>query len=254
MIVLKNISKQYSSKDRKYIGRYFMRNILNDFKELIAGNRPDNGLKVLRDITATINKGEHVGLVGRNKAGKSTLLQLISGISSPDGGNMRVEGRIIPVFGQGNISTPDMTGREYIRFYATALGFTKREIKELEQKIIDFSEITQIETPVKFYSTGTRTRLSLSITLLLPADIYILDEVFYGSDVFFKEKISNRIHEIQSDPSVTTIMVSHHEDILRNFCNRLLLLDEGVIARDGNLDDVLEVYYHKYQISSEANA
>ncbi len=254
MIVLKNITKQYSSKDKKYIGMYFLRNIMSDIKELIAGNRPNNGLKVLKDITVTINKGEHVGLIGRNRAGKSTLLQLMSGISSPDGGTMCIEGKIIPVFGQGNISTPDMTGREYIRFYATALGFLKDEIRPLEQKIIDFSEITQIDTPVKFYSTGTRTRLSLSITLLLPADIYILDEVFYGSDVFFKEKISSRIHQIQSNPSVTTIMVSHHEDILKNFCDRLLLLDEGIIAKDGKVNDVLEAYYNKYQVSSEANA
>lgn len=254
MIVLNNIGKQFSSKDRKYIGRYFLRNVLNDFIGILSGNRNDKRLKVLRDISFTVNKGEHVGLVGRNKAGKSTLLQLISGISAPDSGTMRVEGSIIPVFGQGSVSTPEMTGREYIHFYALALGYSKKVIAELEQKIIDFSEITQIDTPVKFYSTGTRTRLSLATTLLLPADIYILDEVFYGSDVFFKDKISTRILEIQSNPSVTTIMVSHHEDILRKFCNRLLLIDEGTIAKDGGVNDVLETYYNKYHVSSEANA
>jgi len=246
MIVLNNISKQFSSKDRKYIGRYFLRNVLSDLVGMLSGNRKDKGLKVLKDISFTINRGEHVGLVGKNKAGKSTLLQIISGISAPDSGTMRVEGDIIPVFGQGSVSTPEMTGREYIQFYAMALGYSKKVIADLEQKIIDFSEITQVDTPVKFYSTGTRTRLSLSITLLLPADIYILDEVFYGSDVFFKEKIAAHLLSIQQNPNITTIMVSHHEDILKTFCQRLILIEEGSVLADGSVEHVLPIYNSRH--------
>lgn len=245
MIQLKDIKKRYSSKEKKYIGKYFLRNLFADLKSLF-NVKDDDRFNVLKGISFKIEKGEHVGIVGRNKAGKSTLLQLISGISAPTGGSLRVEGNIIPVFGQGNISTPDMTGREYLRFYASALGASKKQIASLEQSIIDFSEITQIDTPVKFYSTGTRTRLSLSTTLLLPADIYILDEVFYGSDVFFKDKIAAHLNHIQQNPGITTIMVSHHEEILRTFCQRLILIEEGKVVADGNVDEVMAIYNSRH--------
>lgn len=243
MIVLKNITKQYTSKEKKYIGRYFLRNmgyaVFSWFKKK---PKADLSHYVLKGIDLEIKKGEHVAIVGRNKAGKSTLLQLVSGISEPSSGSLTVKGRIIPVFGQGNISTPDLTGREYITLYAAALGTSKKDIARYEQAIIDFSEIKDIDTPVKFYSTGTRTRLSLSITLLLPADIYILDEVFYGSDVFFKDKIAERIQQIQSDPEKILVMVSHHEDILKKFCTRAILLENGIITMDDAPGKVLEVY------------
>ncbi len=245
MIELKDIKKRYSSKEKKYIGKYFLRNLFADLKSLFNG-KDDDRFNVLKGISFRIEKGEHVGIVGRNKAGKSTLLQLISGISAPTGGSLRVEGNIIPVFGQGNISTPDMTGCEYLRFYASALGASKKQIASLEQSIIDFSEITQIDTPVKFYSTGTRTRLSLSTTLLLPADIYILDEVFYGSDVFFKDKIAAHLNHIQQNPGITTIMVSHHEEILRTFCQRLILIEEGKVIADGSVDEVMAIYNSRH--------
>jgi ABC-type polysaccharide/polyol phosphate transport system ATPase subunit len=253
VIILKDIKKRYSSKEQKYIGKYFLRNIMADVRSLFNG-KEDDKYNVLKGISLEINKGEHVGIIGRNKAGKSTLLQLISGISAPTGGSLMVEGNIIPVFGQGNISTPDMTGREYLRFYAAALGASKKQIASLEQSIIDFSEITQIDTPVKFYSTGTRTRLSLATTLLLPADIYILDEVFYGSDVFFKEKIAAHLNYIQQHPSITTIMVSHHEEILKKFCQRLILIEEGRLIADGGVDDVLAIYNSRHIPTPESIA
>jgi lipopolysaccharide transport system ATP-binding protein len=243
MIVLKNIKKRFSSKEKKYIGRYFLRNIGSSILKGLKKESADDGhIYVLRDITLNIAPGEHVGIVGKNKAGKSTLLQLISGITEPSSGELRVEGKIIPVFGQGAISTPDLTGREYINLYAVALGTSKADIEMLEQNIIDFSGIKEIDTPVKFYSTGSRTRLSLAVTLLLPADIYILDEVFYGSDIFFKEKTAARLQEIQSDPNKTVIMVSHHEEILRTFCKRIILLQDGKIVMDDTTDKVLDVY------------
>lgn len=245
MIELKDIKKRYASKDKRYIGKYLLRNILADIQSLL-NDKDDDKLNVLKGISFKIEKGEHVGIIGRNKAGKSTLLQLMSGISAPTGGYMRIEGSIIPVFGQGNISTPDMTGREYLRFYASALGASKKQIASLEQSIIDFSEVTQIDTPVKFYSTGTRTRLSLATTLFLPADIYILDEVFYGSDIFFKDKIAAHLSAIQQNPTTTTIMVSHHEEILRTFCQRLILIEDGKVLVDGNVDDVLAIYNNRH--------
>lgn len=243
MIVLKNIKKTFSAKEKKYIGRYFLRNMGHSIlKALRKETADDDHIYVLKDITFNIAPGEHVGIVGKNKAGKSTLLQLISGISEPSSGELSVKGKIIPVFGQGSISTPDLTGREYINLYAVALGTSKADIEMLEQNIIDFSEIKEIDTPVKFYSTGSRTRLSLAVTLLLPADIYILDEVFYGSDIFFKEKTAARLQAIQSDPNKTVIIVSHHEDILRKFCKRLILLQDGKVVMDDATDKVLDVY------------
>lgn len=242
MIVLNNVSKQYRLKGKKNISRFFIVRMLRD---ALKGNKNDKTQEwfwALKDITLTINKGEQVGLVGKNKAGKTTLLQLISGVTTPTEGSLSVDGNLIPVFAQGTVLTPDQTGREYIYLHAAALGYNKKQVDAIADKIIAFSEIDNIDGLVKFYSTGTRTRLSLSITLHLPGDIYIFDEVFYGSDIFFKEKVIAHFKEMLNHPDKTMVLVSHNEDIIRTFCKRLILLENGRIVADGNTDEILAHY------------
>jgi lipopolysaccharide transport system ATP-binding protein len=196
----------------------------------------------VNDVSLTIKPGEQVGLVGKNKAGKTTLLQMISGVTEPTSGRLRVNGTVIPVFSQGTVLSPDQTGREYIYLHAATLGYPKKMVDTVLDDIIAFSEIETIDGMVKFYSTGTRTRLSLSIVLHLPADIYIFDEVFYGSDIFFKEKVINRFKELLSAPDKIMVLVSHNEDIIRTFCNRLVLLENGRVVTDGPTEEVLAHY------------
>lgn len=240
MIVLEHVSKRFKSKEKKYIGKYVLRSLFIKMVALLKRERIETGYDtILKDISITIKPGEHVGVLGRNKAGKTTLLQLLSGITEPSSGKLRVEGDIIQVFAQGDI-LGDLTGREYIYLHGTALGKSKHIVAEHEEQIIAFSEIQTIDTPVKFYSTGMRTRLAISVALHLPADIYVLDEVFSGSDIFFKEKVIRYLQQILTGK--TLIIVSHHEDIIRSFCKRLILLENGLIKMDGPIDEVMPVY------------
>lgn len=241
MIELENVSKRFKSKEKKYIGKYMLRSLMQKLVSMLVKSQDERGYDtVLKNISFTIEEGEHLGFVGRNKAGKTTLLQVICGITEPSSGRLQISGDIIPVFAQGNILGPDLTGREYIYLHGTALGKSKKLIAQHIERIIAFSEIDIIDTPVKFYSTGMRTRLALSVALHLPADIYVLDEVFSGSDIFFKEKVIIYLKEILKDK--TLILVSHHEDIIRTFCKRLILIENGRVKMDDVLEKVLSVY------------
>ncbi|MBS1774500.1 MAG: ABC transporter ATP-binding protein [Bacteroidetes bacterium] len=241
MIKLENITKQYKIKGKKYLGRFFVTSLLQTIKTK-SSKVSHNNFLALDNISLTINKGEHVGLIGKNKAGKTTLLQIICGITEPNKGRYQITGTIMPAFAQGSVITPDLTGREYIYLHAAALGFSKKDIDTRIDDIIKFSEINTIDTLVKFYSTGMRTRLTLSVTLMLPADIYVFDEVFYGSDTFFKEKAITKLQQILSNPEKTLILVSHNEDIIHSFCKRMILLEHGKVIMDGSLDTVLNYY------------
>ncbi|MBL7683220.1 MAG: ABC transporter ATP-binding protein [Flavipsychrobacter sp.] len=242
MIELKNITKSYSNKDKKYIGKYFLRNLFGSLKSLFSKNSHDADKLILKGISFRINDGERVAIVGKNKAGKTTLLQLITGISDPSSGSLLVKGKIIPIFAQAHLLGPDPTGREYIFLHGAALGIPIKQIQKRVEEIITFSEITTIDTPVKFYSTGMRSRLALSVALHLPADIIVLDEVFSGSDVFFKDKVINFMQQRFANENITLVMISHNENIIKALCNRALLLEDGKITKDGTPDDILHEY------------
>ncbi len=241
MLLLKGISKKFKSKQKKSIGKYFLRNGLDNLLVLLGRKEKKQIVPVLNNINLHIAAGEHIGLIGKNKSGKTTLLQIICGITEPTAGTASIEGKIVALFAQGAIFAPDLTGREYIYLHATALGVSKKFVDQHVEQIIEFSEINIIDTPVKFYSTGMRTRLCLSITLFLPADIFVLDEIFSGADVFFKEKVMNYLDEMMVSDK-TFIFVSHNEDIISRFCDRSILLDKGQIAMDGKTPEVLKHY------------
>ena len=214
----------------------------------ITRSQKDNqdNYEVLKDISFNIANGERVGIIGKNKAGKTTLLQILTGITEPSSGELRVEGNIIPIFAQAHLLGPDPTGREYIYLHGAALGISKKEVTRHIEEIIDFSEITTIDTPVKFYSTGMRSRLALSVALHLPADIIVLDEVFSGSDIFFKEKVVAYLMNKLANSNITLVMISHNEQTLRSLCNRGILIDNGLVLKDGNINEVLDFYNHYY--------
>ncbi len=245
MIFLERISKKYRLRERKYDNRLLSKKILYNVMTGFNKTGHDTGndsFFAVHDIDLRINSGERVGLLGKNKAGKTTLLQIISGITEPGSGKLRVEGKILPIFAQGTVITPDLTGREYIYLHGSALGFSKRQIEYHMDDIISFTEIDKIDSLVKFYSTGMRTRLSLSIAMHLPADIYIFDEVFDGSDIFFKEKVARHLEKMLKDANKTLLIVSHSEEVIKRFCDRLLFLENGKIIMDGTMQEVLDYY------------
>lgn len=242
MIILENISKKYKQKGLKSVSRFLVVQTLRSLLSPRTVKQSNEYFNALDGISMQIKPGEHIGILGKNKAGKTTLMQIVSGISEPTSGYLKVEGKVIPIFAQGSVITPDQTGREYIYLHATALGYTKKEIDAVVDEVIAFSDIDNIDSLIRTYSTGMRTRLSLSLVLHLPADIYIFDEAFYGSDVFFKDKVIDRFKEILNNPTKTMILVSHNEDIIHTFCNRLLILDNGKIVADGDVDTIFAQY------------
>lgn len=196
----------------------------------------------LKNISLEINPGERVGIIGRNGAGKSTLLKALCGIYHPSSGYVEVSGRIAPLLEIGAGFHPEYTGRENIYLNGSILGLKKKQIRTIENKVIQFAEVEEfIDTPVKYYSTGMYMRLAFSLATATDPDILVLDEVFAGGDISFIEKAKNRMHEM-IDKAEIMIMVSHDHRLLRSLCNRVVWIDHGRVVADGAPECIVDRY------------
>lgn len=194
-----------------------------------------------KDISFGIQDGERVGIIGRNGAGKSTLLKILSGVYKPTIGSVLVNGTVAPLLEVGAAFNQECTGRENIYFNGAVLGYTKKAIKEIEQEIIDVSEVGEyIDTPVKYYSTGMYMKLGFSLATSVHPDILILDELFAGGDASFVEKAKTRMRNMIDRASVL-ILVSHDHNLLRDLCTRFIWIDNGKLLMDGGME-VLNEY------------
>lgn len=195
----------------------------------------------LREVSFAVENGERLGIVGRNGAGKSTLLKTLCRIYKPTAGKITVNGRIAPLLEIGAGFHPEFTGRENIYFNGTILGYSKEQIRAIEEEVIDFAELKEfIDTPVKYYSTGMYMRLAFSLATAVHPDILVLDELFAGGDAEFVKRGKERMYRMIDRASVM-ILVSHDESLLRSLCSRFIWLDHGQIAADGNVS-VLDSY------------
>ncbi len=182
-----------------------------------------------------------MGIVGRNGAGKSTLLKTICRIYEPSSGKVRVHGRIAPLLEIGAGFHPEFTVRENIYFNGTILGYSKEQLRAIEQEIIEFAELQEfIDTPVKYYSTGMYMRLAFSLATTVHPDILVLDELFAGGDAAFVKRGRERMYNMIDRASVM-ILVSHDQSLLRSLCERFIWLDHGKIVADGDVS-VLDQY------------
>ncbi|MEW5893875.1 MAG: ABC transporter ATP-binding protein [Pseudomonadota bacterium] len=195
----------------------------------------------LQNLSFSISDGERVGIVGRNGAGKSTLLKTICRIYEPSSGRVSVHGRIAPLLEIGAGFHPEFTGRENIYFNGTILGYSKEQLRAIEQEIIGFAELEEfIDTPVKYYSTGMYMRLAFSLATTVHPDILVLDELFAGGDAAFVKRGRERMYNMIDRASVM-ILVSHDQSLLRSLCERFIWLDRGKIVADGDVS-VLDQY------------
>ena len=198
--------------------------------------------RALRGISMEFNDGDRVGIIGHNGAGKSTLLKAICRIYEPSEGSISVEGQIAPLLEIGAGFHTEFTGRENIYLNGTILGFSSKQLLEIEKEIISFAELEEfIDTPVKYYSTGMYLRLAFSIATAVHPDILILDEVFAGGDAGFVEKANSRMQEM-IDKSSIMLLVSHDIELLKKYCNRVVWIDHGVVVQDGPAQEVLDCY------------
>lgn len=187
----------------------------------------------LQEVTASIEQGSSVALMGFNGSGKSTLLKLISGVMQPDAGRVRVRGRVAGLIEVGAGLHPDLTGRENIFLNAAILGMSKAQTLARFEEIVEFAEIdTFLDTQVKFYSSGMFMRLGFSVAVHTEPDIFLIDEVLAVGDVPFQAKCLDRIARLRADGH-TLVIVAHDMATLERVCDRGLVLQKGRLAFDG---------------------
>ncbi|MBP6005763.1 ABC transporter ATP-binding protein [Candidatus Saccharibacteria bacterium] len=188
----------------------------------------------LEDVDFDIKKGEFVGIVGKNGSGKSTLLKLIAGIYQPSYGKIRVSGRLIPFIELGVGFNLELTGRENVYLNATLMGLSKKAIDQLYDRIVEFAELEDfMEQKLKNYSSGMQVRLAFSIAIRADADILLIDEVLAVGDSSFQQKCLDYFQSVRQTDT-TIILVTHDMNIVEQFCDRAILIDQGKISRTGS--------------------
>jgi ABC-type polysaccharide/polyol phosphate transport system ATPase subunit len=198
--------------------------------------------EALKRVSFRVAKGEVVGFIGRNGSGKSTILKITAGVYAPSSGTVKVDGSIAPLIELGAGFHHELTGRENILLNGLLLGLTKRQVKEREERILEFAELGDfIDSPVKQYSSGMYMRLAFSVAIEVDPDILIIDEILGVGDTGFQQKCFERIQSFR-DAGKTILLVSHAMDNMRKFCDRLLLVHNGVILEDGLPDPVISRY------------
>ena len=200
---------------------------------------------VLTDISLNIKQGEVVGIIGRNGCGKSTLLRAISGIYRPSDGMVRSRGQIFLLAGIRIGFTGNLTGRENAYLYGSILGHSMEKMDELMPSIIEFSELEEfIDMPLRTYSSGMTARLGFSVATAVQPEILLIDEVLAVGDQEFKERSKERILEMVGNAG-TVVIVSHSFGLMKNICDRLILLENGIVKDSGNPAHVIDVYHGK---------
>ena len=199
--------------------------------------------EAVKGVSFNIEQGKIVGIVGKNGSGKSTILRAIAGIFSADSGIIDLHGNTVSLLSIGVGFQPKLTGYENIFLSGMLLGFSEEQVKERIDEIIEFSELGKfIHKPVRTYSSGMHSKLAFSITAILETPIVLIDEVFSVGDMKFKEKSYNKMKELISKEDRTVVIVSHSMNALRELCNEVIWLNEGVIMDQGNPEEVISKY------------
>lgn len=257
IIHLENLSKAYQigqigtgtiSKD---IERFWITKVLGKEDPFLKiGETNDRSKKgesnivwSLKDINFEINQGDAVGIIGKNGAGKSTLLKLLSRVTSPTTGEIKVKGRIASLLEVGTGFHPELSGKENIYLNGAILGMRKKEITRKLDEIIDFSGVERyIDTPVKRYSSGMYVRLAFAVAAHLESEILIVDEVLAVGDAEFQKKCLGKMGDISKGEGRTVLFVSHNMAAVKSLCTKGIVLENGLISFEGKINDVLSLY------------
>lgn len=210
----------------------------------VTGKLEYNEFEALKHVSFDVRRGEVVGLIGHNGAGKSTMLKVISGILKPTEGSVTVRGNIAPMLELGSGFDFDMTGRENIFLNGAILGYSKGFLESKYQEIVDFSEIGQfIDMPLRNYSSGMIARLAFSIATVVVPEILIVDEVLSVGDVDFQKKSRRRMMELMGG-GTTVLFVSHQLNQIQEMCSRVAWIEHGQIQQFGDANAVCNLYQH----------
>ena len=233
VIEFKNVTKTYKlfkNDKMRLISTLFK---IKNYKEKHAVN----------NVSFNIKKGESVAIFGRNGAGKSTILKMITEVCYPTDGEISVKGRVSALLELTSGFDPEFTGRENIYLKGQLLGLKNNEIKELEQEIIDFAEIEEyIDQPIRTYSSGMKARLGFSINVNIKPEILIVDEALSVGDENFRKKCSKKVNEIIKNEGFKLLFVTHSVGMAAEFCKRGMVMETGKIVFDGNIEDAIKRY------------
>lgn len=197
----------------------------------------------LDDLSFEVKKGETIGIIGHNGAGKSTILKLICRVTAPSQGNIYMNGRLTSMLEVGTGFHPELTGRENVYLNGAILGMSKAEIDKKFDEIVEFSEVKQfIDTPVKRYSSGMKVKLAFSVASHLDSEIMIMDEVLAVGDVNFQNKCIERMKTVAEQEGRTILYVSHNMASIKRLCNRCIVLSGGKKIFDGDTDKAIAIY------------
>ena len=233
VIKFKNVTKTYRlyDSDKKRFLSIFYKNVKHKEK-----NAVDN-------VSFSIKRGESVALFGKNGAGKSTILKMITGVAFQTKGEIEVNGRVSALLELTSGFDPEFTGRENIFLKGQLLGLKDQEIRELEQTIIDFAELDEyIDQPVRTYSSGMKARLGFSINVNINPEILIVDEALSVGDEAFKKKCIKKINEIIEKDNITLLFVTHVTSVAKEFCHRGMVMQKGKLKFDGPIDEAIKAY------------
>ncbi len=199
--------------------------------------------QAVKNVSFKVEKGEILGLIGKNGSGKSTMLRAIAGIFSPNSGTINLYGHSVSLLSIGVGFQKELSGRDNILLSGMLLGFSEAQIREHMDEIIQFSELGKfIDAPVRTYSSGMHSKLAFSITAVLETDIILIDEVLSVGDSRFKKKSYAKMKELISDTNRTVVIVSHDMKTIRDLCSKVLWINDGEMVQFGDTETVLEAY------------
>ena len=218
-----------------------LKNLLFHFPTAIKSMRKRH-FTALENIDLEISSGETIGIIGNNGAGKSTILGLLAGVLKPTSGQINIEGRVAPLLELGAGFHLELSGRENILLNGILLGMLKREVEEKSDAIIEFSELEEfIDQPIRTYSSGMLARLGFSVAVHCDPDILLVDEVLAVGDQDFQKKCIEKMLVFKQEQK-TIVFVSHNTDEILKVCDRAIWIDQGIVYRDGQPDEVINEY------------
>lgn len=233
VVEFKNVSKVYklykSDKAR--------------FKALFSKRTKHKVKRAAKNLSFQIHRGESVAFFGRNGAGKSTILKMVTGVTYPTEGEVIVKGQVCALLELGAGFDPESTGRENIRLKCSLMGMTDEEIDDVENDIVEFADIDEyIDQPLRSYSSGMKARLGFAISVNSKPEILICDEALSVGDKDFRRKCREKVAEIMADERVTLLFVTHSTTTAKDFCKRGLVMQKGKLMYDGDINDAIDFY------------
>ncbi|MDO9309127.1 MAG: ABC transporter ATP-binding protein [Deltaproteobacteria bacterium] len=221
----------------------FARKLIHPFQFSTESGPSSEDFWALKDVTFDVKQGDRIGIIGRNGAGKSTLLKILSRITEPTTGRVRIKGRVASLLEVGTGFHPELTGRENIFLNGAILGMGRAEIRNKFDEIVDFAEIEKfLDTPVKRYSSGMYVRLAFAVAAHLEPEILIVDEVLAVGDSQFQKKCLGKMEDVSTREGRTVLFVSHNFSAINTLCTRSILLSNGTISSYGNSIDITNEY------------